>query len=200
MEITMLFRFALVLCLFVGALHAEEKLDILFTQEMIHARIDEVAQELNAKYAVNKAQNDPVVLIMVMKSALCTACDLMRKVNFPLQIEYVKASSYGLLGTKPGELTIKGLENVDIANRDVLLVDDTYDSGNTLTKLTLALQEKNPKSLNSLVLISKNLVRTCDKLPPDYVLFHIEDLFVVGYGLDYKEKYRELPGVFVLTP
>ncbi len=196
----MLFRIALLLSLCAGALQADEKLDILFTQEMIHARIDEVAQELNAKYAENKAQNDPVILIMVMKGAVCTACDLMRKVNFPLQIEYVKASSYGLLGTKPGELTLKGLENVDIANRDVLLVDDIYDSGQTLTKLTYALQEKNPKSQTSLVLLSKNLVRTCDKLPPNYVLFDIEDLFVVGYGLDYKEKYRELPGVFVLTP
>ncbi len=180
--------------------YAEDQLEILLSEDVIQKRLDKTASELNTHYSENKNSKEPVIFIMVMKGAVCTACDLMRKLNFPLQIEYVKASSYGMGGTKAGTLTLKGLESVDIQGRDVLLVDDIYDTGNTLTGLVQALQEKKPRSLKSLVLLSKKMDRPVDRSIPDYVMFDIDNLFVVGYGLDYKEKYRELPGVFILTP
>ena len=97
-----------------------------------------------------------------------------------------------------GELTVNGLQSLDIQGRDVLLVDDIFDSGHTLNTVANALRQKHPRSLRSLVLLVKNVPRT---IPwrPDYVLFEIENHFVVGYGLDYKEKYRGLEAIYRLT-
>ena len=121
--------------------------------------------------------------------------DLIRALKTPCTIECVKASSYGQLGVKRGELTITGLDRVDLTSKNVLVVDDIIDSGETMSRVFSELNKKNPKSIKSLVLLSKKVPRTVSFIP-DYVLFEIEDLFVIGYGLDYKEFYRGLPGVY----
>ena len=169
-----------------------EQLELLLSPQKINKKVQRVGKELNARYAGKE-----VTLIMVMKGAVCIAADLMRELKVPVTVEYIKASSYGARGATPGELSIIGLENLKIEGKEVLLVDDIFDTGNTLTGLVARLKEKNPKSLTTLVLLRKKMQRT-GTVVPDYVLFDIENLFVVGYGLDYKERHRHLPGVYVL--
>ncbi len=133
---------------------------------------------------------------MVLKGALCLTADLIRALKTPLTLETIKAKSYGQRGALRGELILEGLEEIDLESKNILLVDDIFDSGETLRQIVAKLTLKNPKSLRSLVLLSKNTPRETGYLP-DYALFHIENLFVIGYGLDYKEHYRGLPGIYV---
>jgi hypoxanthine phosphoribosyltransferase len=109
----------------------------------------------------------------------------------------MRASSYGHRGTLSGDVKITGLEDLPLSGKNVLLVDDVYDSGKTMFQIIDRLRQKNPKTLKSLVLVSKNVPRDID-YAPDYVLFDVENLFLIGYGLDYKERYRGLPDVYAL--
>jgi hypoxanthine phosphoribosyltransferase len=168
-----------------------ENFELLISQDEIKNKIHQVAQILDREY-----RGEEVTIVMVMKGAICIAADLIRELHGPSCIEYVKASSYGQKGKQRGELFISGLENLDITSKHVLLVDDIFDSGETLTRILAKLQEKNPKSLKSLVLLAKNVKRDVSYYP-DYVLFEIENQFVIGYGLDYKELYRGLPGIYL---
>ncbi|MEN9654835.1 MAG: hypoxanthine-guanine phosphoribosyltransferase [Chlamydiota bacterium] len=164
----------------------------LIAPEAISARIKEIAVELNHDY-----RDKDLVVLMVLKGAICLAADLIRQLSVPFQLESVQCSSYGARGDQRGALEIIGLDRVDIRHRDVLVVDDIFDSGHTLSVLVQTLETKEPRSIKSLVLLKKNVVRTVT-MEPDYVLFEIDNLFVIGYGLDYKEGYRGLAGVHVL--
>lgn len=168
------------------------RLEPLLSKEAIEEKIAQVGVVLNRDYSGRE-----ITLIMVMKGAVCLVADLIRHIRLPLSLEFVQAASYGQRGKARGELNIFGLETLDIASKDVLVVDDIYDSGNTLCGILERLKEKNPASLKSLVLLSKKIERETSYVP-DYVLFEIENLFVVGYGLDYKEYYRGLSGIYVL--
>ena len=167
-----------------------DNLELLISQDTIKSKIAEVAHVLDAEY-----KGEEITIVMVMKGAICIAADLIRELKSPCTIEYVKASSYGHLGSQRGELKIIGLDSLDLSSKNVLLVDDIFDSGETLTGILAKLQEKNPKSLKSLVLLAKNVERDVT-YSPDYTLFEIENHFVIGYGLDYKEHYRGLPGIY----
>ena len=167
-------------------------LQLLISPDAIRQKIAAVARAIDAQYA-----GEELTLIMVMKGAICIAADLMRALQTPCAIEYCSASSYGARGTQRGELKILGLDPLDLTDKHVLLVDDIFDSGTTLTQILLQLQAKNPKTLKSLVLLSKKVPRTTN-YTPDYVLFEIENLFVIGFGLDYNEEYRGLPGIYSL--
>lgn len=164
---------------------------LLISQDEIKEKIDDVAQIIDAEY-----EGEELTIIMVMKGALCVTADLIRSIKCPCTVEYVQASSYGKRGSQRGELTIAGLDDLDLSAKNVLLVDDIFDSGETLTRIMAKLRDKNPKTLKSLVLLNKNVKRNVSYLP-DYTLFEIENQFVIGYGLDYKEHYRGLPGVFL---
>ncbi len=164
----------------------------LIAQDQIAEKIREVSQKIQTEY-----RNKDLVIVMVMKGALCLVADLIRELNLPLDVEYVQCSSYGARGAERGDLQVIGLDRLSVHNRDVLIVDDIFDSGHTMSTLIDAFKEKNPRSLKSLVLLSKNTHHVTE-YRPDYVLFNIENLFVVGYGLDYKERYRGLSGVYVL--
>lgn len=163
----------------------------LLKQEQISAKLKTTAHQISLDY-----QNKDLVVVMVMKGAVCLAADLIRELDVPVDLQYVQCCSYGAGGTKRGELQVIGLDRLNIENRDVLVVDDIFDSGSTMQKLVQALSGKNPNSIQTLVLLEKDVPHVTD-LRPDYSLFKIEDLFVVGYGLDFKEHYRGLPGVFV---
>ena len=132
---------------------------------------------------------------MTLKGAICISADLIRHLKVPVQIEFIKASSYGQNGTERGALTIQGVEKLDLTSKNILVVDDIFDTGHTMSGIIAQLQERNPKSLKSLVLLQKKVPRQIAYLP-DYSLFEIENRFVIGYGLDYKEYYRELPGIY----
>jgi len=160
------------------------------------SRIAETLREM-AKAIQRDYKGKELVIVMVLKGSLCLVADLIRELDLPLDIEVVQCSSYGAKGAERGELEIIGLDRLHIQHKDVLVVDDIFDSGHTLTKLLGALKAKHPKSIKSLVLLLKKVARSTEYLP-EYVLFEIENLFVVGYGLDYKERYRGLSGVYVL--
>lgn len=168
-----------------------EKIELLIPHDEIRARIAQMAQLLDAEY-----EGKEIVMVMVMKGALCLAADLIRELKTPCTIDYIRASSYGYRGTQRGELKVIGIDELDLVDKHVLLVDDIYDSGETLIRIVAELKKKNPKTLKSLVLLSKKVDRDTSYMP-DYVLFEIENQFVIGYGLDYQEHYRGLPGIFL---
>ncbi len=167
----------------------EPSMDVLISAETLAKKIKASAQEIERDY-----EDKNLTIIMIMKGSVCVAADLIRELKIPFMLEYVKASSYGQNGMKAKGLSISDLENLSIEGRDVLLVDDIFETGNTLLGVCKALETKNPKSIKTLVLLAKNIERKTT-YRPDYVLFDIEDRFVIGYGLDYKELYRGLPDI-----
>jgi len=171
---------------------AQPSINLLLSQDRISEAISELADCLNEEYAENS-----LFLIAVLKGSICFVTDLMRKLNMDVEIGFIQASSYGQSGTERKELTVSFLEPLDIEGKEVLLLDDIFDSGTTLATLMRQLQEKRPRTLKTAVLLSKKVKRAVP-FEPNYTLFDIEDRFVVGYGLDYKEKYRHLPAIYTL--
>lgn len=194
-------KMVLTLCVVSSTLCAQDPLLVrtnldsfeeIITQEEIADRIHELAKEIDVHY-----QGEEIALVMLMKGAICVASDLMRALETPSTLECVKASSYGANGKKRGELTIHGLERVDVKDKHVLVVDDIYESGATLEGVVEKIAELNPKSIASCILLVKK-VPHLTSLYPDFVGFEIEDRFVIGYGLDYKEYWRDLPSIYAV--
>jgi hypoxanthine phosphoribosyltransferase len=168
-----------------------ETLELLLSKEAIAEKIAQVAKRLDQLYG-----KDELVIVAVMKGAICLVADLMRALKEPcVMLECVQASSYGSRGEQRGDLTVSSLSPLAITDKHVLLVDDIFDSGHTLHTIAQALQKQHPRSLRTLVLLSKQVPREM-AWEPDDVLFSIENRFVVGYGLDYNERYRALNGVY----
>jgi hypoxanthine phosphoribosyltransferase len=165
-------------------------LELLISSQAIEQRIHEIAGELEKEY-----RGKELVLLSVMKGAVCVTSDLMRALTIPCTIEFIRASSYGKNGTQRGQLTISGLDGLDLREKHVLVIDDILDSGYTMKGIVEHLQTKRPQSIKTLVLLSKNIPRDSN-YTPDYALFDIPDRFVIGYGLDYKEYYRNLPAIY----
>lgn len=160
-------------------------LEVLIARKEIQGRIFQAAERLEEEY-------DSLSLVMLLKGAVVLTSDLMRHLEIPTELEWIDCSSYE--GMERGILEIKGSSALDLEGKDVLIVDDIFDSGKTLEGVAEFLLEKKPKSLSSLVLMKKDVSHATD-YRPDHVLFEIPDKFVVGYGLDYNEQYRSLPDV-----
>jgi len=169
---------------------ADNNLELLVSPEEISKKIKEVAATIDQQYA-----DQDLTVIMVMKGAVCVTSDLIRQLHIPVTLEYMKASSYGKNGTSRGELRITGLDTLDLTNKNILVIDDIFDSGFTMETIVQRLQEKKPKSVKTLVLLAKKIPRETS-YRPDFTLFEIGNRFIVGYGLDYKEHYRGLNGVY----
>ncbi|HET7725999.1 MAG TPA: hypoxanthine phosphoribosyltransferase [Candidatus Limnocylindrales bacterium] len=169
--------------------------EILLTEEQIATRIAELGQRIAADYAGRR-----VTLVSVLKGSLPFMADLMRAIELPLRIDLMEVSSYGGTATESSGLVriIKDL-SASIAGEDVLLVEDIIDTGLTLNYLLRYLRGKNPASLRICTLLDKPARRLVE-IPVDYTGFTIPDRFVVGYGLDYGELYRNLRFVGVLRP
>lgn len=144
------------------------------------------------------SEGRPLTIIGVLTGSVVLLADLIRLLEMPLRVGVVQASSYRG-GTTRGELTINSELMPDIAGRDVLLVDDIFDTGHTLVKVISLLNELGPASVRSAVLLRK-LGRQEVSISPDLVGFDIPDEFVVGYGLDYQDEYRNLPFLAALEP
>ena len=172
----------------------ENKLSLLISAEQIQQKICETARLLELDY-----RDKDLVIVAVMKGAICLVADLIRELNLPLTLQTILCSSYGALGFVRGDLTIFGTERLQIKDKDVLIVDDMFDSGCTIQGLYDALAGLAPRSVKSCVLLEKNISRSV-QIRPDYTLFNIENDFVVGYGLDYKELYRGLSSIYTLAP
>ena len=169
--------------------------EILLTEEQIQARVAELGAAITADHA-----GRPITLVSVLKGSLPFMADLMRSIDLPLRIDLMEVSSYGGATTESSGLVriLKDLSS-SIEGEDVLIVEDIIDTGLTLNYLIRYLRGKNPKSLRICALLDKPARRLVD-IPIDFVGFSIPDQFVVGYGLDYGELYRNLRYVGVLRP
>lgn len=168
---------------------------ILLSEEQIQTRIRELGQELTREYA----DKNPVV-VGVLKGVVVFYSDMIRQIKVPCQLDFMTISSYK--GTESaGKPIVKMDISADIRGRHVLILEDIYDTGNSLDFTYKYLMSKEPASLKICTLLDKPERRKPDiTLKPDYVGFTIPNEFVVGYGLDYDEKYRNLPFVGVLKP
>ncbi|WP_166245695.1 hypoxanthine phosphoribosyltransferase [Paenibacillus turpanensis] len=168
--------------------------EILFTEEQIQEKIVELGKHLSEEY---RGRN-PLV-ICVLKGAFLFMSDLVKKLDIPLEIDFMAVSSYGAATKSSGVVKIIKDLDTPVEGRDVLIVEDIIDSGLTLSYLIDNLERRNAHSVKVVTLFDKPARRTVG-LEPDYRGFLIPDAFVVGYGLDYAEKYRNLPYVGVLKP
>jgi len=167
----------------------------LINQEQLREGIDRLAKELRAHY-----EGRPLTIIGVLIGSVVFLADLIRRIDLPLRLELVQARSYRGDSTRPGPLVLNlDLLSSDIRGRDVLLVDDIFDTGNTLWELLPMIDELGPSSVRTAVLLRKG--GRCEvALKPHHVVFDIPNVFVVGYGLDYQDLYRNLPYVAELEP
>jgi hypoxanthine phosphoribosyltransferase len=139
-----------------------------------------------------------MVVISLLNGTVMFLADLIRHLTLPLRLDFIGVSSYGA-GTESGELVFTKELRLNVRGRDVLLVDDILDTGRTLSRVRAKLQALKPRRLKTCVLLNK-ASRRVEKIVGDYVGFEIPDYFVVGYGLDFAERYRNLPFVAVLHP
>jgi hypoxanthine phosphoribosyltransferase len=166
---------------------------ILITEEQLARRIKIMAREIERDF-----RGRETVVVSLLNGTVMFLADLIRHLNLPLRLDFIGVSSYGL-GTESGELVFTKELRLDVRGRDVLLVDDILDTGKTLSRVLPKIRALRPRRIKTCVLLNKS-ARRVEKIQADYVGFEIPDLFVVGYGLDYAERYRNLPFVGVLHP
>jgi hypoxanthine phosphoribosyltransferase len=165
---------------------------ILFDEPTIHRRLDELAASISHDY-----RDRELTVIAILNGSVILMADLLRRIPLPLKLDCLSVASYHG-GVKPsGELIFRQVSVPDVAGRHVLILDDILDSGVTLTSIREKLESVSPLSVRTCVLLEKRKTRT-RAVVPDYVGFEIADEFVVGYGLDYMERYRNLPCIGVL--
>ena len=165
----------------------------MISQQEIALKIEETAHQIDRDYS-----GEDLTILMVLKGSVFVVSDLMRAISIPCTLEVVQCESYGERGRERGELRVIGLESLHLQDRNVLIVDDIFDSGHTMSTLIAAVTAMEPRSVKSLVLLYKKDAPHMTSVRPDYSLFDIENRFVVGFGLDFKEYYRNLPGIFIL--
>lgn len=166
---------------------------ILITQPRIARRVRELAAEIERDYAGRET-----VVVALLNGTVMFLADLIRHLSLPVRLDFLGVSSYGL-GTESGDLVFTKELRLDVRGRDVLLVDDILDTGRTLRRVIEKLSPLQPRRIRTCVLLDKP-ARRVEPIEADYVGFEIPDLFVVGYGLDFAERYRNLPFVGVLYP
>ena len=169
---------------------------VLLTEEALQTRIQELADMISEKY---KDAEQDLILVCVLKGAVFFLTDVVRKLSIPAEMEFMAVSSYGNSTTSSGVVRILKDLDKEIADRDVLVVEDIIDSGLTLSWLLKNLRGRGPKSLEVITLLRKPEVQTAQIDLLD-VGFDIPNEFVIGYGLDYAERYRDIPYVGTLHP
>ncbi len=167
---------------------------ILMTEEQIQERVHAIGQQLSKDY-----EGKFPVFVGVLKGSFMFMADVMRQVSIPCQVDFMAVSSYGSGTSTTGAVKINKDLSQDIEGRHVVIIEDILDSGVTLGYLTKYLQNRNPASITIATLLDKPARRKAD-VYATYAGFEIPDAFVVGYGLDYAEKYRNLPFIGILKP
>lgn len=170
---------------------------ILLTPEQIHERVKTLAAEIATAYPAD--DDHALTLLPILAGSLIFTADLIRELPLKMKIALVQLSTYPGKSTTAQQPQLVMDVSGDVAGRDVLLIDDILDSGNTLRRVQALLREYRPASVRTAVLLRKPDKAPAD-VPVDFVGFDIDDLFVVGYGLDYDDHYRNLPCVGVLSP
>jgi hypoxanthine phosphoribosyltransferase len=168
---------------------------VLLSEEEISNIVDRLSKQITEDY---KDSKNHLVLVCILKGSILFFSDLIRKIDLPAQIECMKVSSYGAGSVSSGKINVMlDFNRKDIADCDLLVIEDIVDSGNTLYHLTRYLKDKGAASVKTCTLLDKPDRRVVD-YTPDYVGTEIPDEFVIGYGLDYAEAYRTLPYVGIL--
>ncbi len=169
-----------------------DKIRVLLTEEEVDKRIEELGKLISSEY-----EGKSIHLICILKGGIFFTCELAKRITIPVSMDFMSVSSYGDGTESTGRIKIvKDLDD-PIEDKDVLIVEDIIDSGNTLSHLVNMFQARNPKSLKICTLLDKP-ERRVTEVKVDYVGFDIPDEFVVGYGLDFAQKYRNLPYIGVI--
>jgi hypoxanthine phosphoribosyltransferase len=166
---------------------------ILITEQQLARRVRSLSAEIERDF-----RGREMVVVSLLSGTVMFLADLIRHLSLPLRLDFIGVSSYGA-GTISGELIFTKELRLDVRGRDVLLVDDILDTGRTVKRVLAKLRKLKPRRIKTCVLLDKP-ARRVEKVRADYVGFIIPDLFVIGYGLDYAERYRNLPFVGVLKP
>lgn len=169
-----------------------DNISVLIPETEINTRIAELAEEISRDF-----EGETVKLICILKGSVIFTCELAKRLTVPVLFDFMQVSSYGSNTISSGKLNVKKDLDESIEGDNVVIIEDIVDSGNTLSKLVPMLRERKPKTLKVCTLLDKPDRRTAE-VTVDYNGFVIPDEFVVGYGLDYDQKYRNLPYVGVL--
>ncbi len=167
--------------------------EILITDAQLARRVKSLAREIEKDF-----RGRETVVVSLLNGTVLFLADLIRGLDMPLRLDFIGVSSYGS-GTESGDLVFTKELRLDVKGRDVLLVDDILDTGKTLSRVIPKLMALKPRRIKTVVLLDKPS-RRVEKIKADYTGFTIPDLFVIGYGLDFAERYRNLPFVGVLHP
>jgi hypoxanthine phosphoribosyltransferase len=166
---------------------------VLISEEQIARRIKILAREIERDF-----RGREMVVVSLLNGTVMFLADLIRHLNLPLRLDFIGVSSYGL-GTESGDLVFTKELRLDVRGRDVLLIDDILDTGKTMSRVLPKIRALKPRRIKICVFLDKPS-RRIEKVKADYIGFEIPDFFVVGYGLDFAERYRNLPFVGVLHP
>ena len=169
-----------------------EKITVLIDEETIENRIKEIAEQISKDY-----EGKEVRLICILKGSIFYTAELAKRLRIPSTIDFMSVSSYGAGTVSSGQVNIKKDLDESIEGLDVIVVEDIVDTGNTLSQLIPELKKRNPKSIEITTLLDKPSRREVD-IDVRYIGFEVEDKFVVGYGLDYDQNYRDLPFIGVV--
>ena len=172
----------------------EDVLRVLLSEDEIREKVRELGGKITADY-----KNSNLMLVTVLKGAVVFLADLMRQIDVPAEIDFMVVSSYGSGVKSSGVVKIVKDLDVPLAGKDILIVEDILDSGLTLSYIKELLESRGPRSIRIATLLDKPSRRKVD-LQADYIGFSVPDEFVIGYGLDYDEKYRNLPYIGILNP
>ena len=170
-----------------------DKIRVLLTEEEVDKRINEVAEQINKDYA-----GKSVHLICILKGGVFFTCELAKRLNMPVSMDFMSVSSYGAGTVSSGVVRIIKDLDEPLEGKNVLIVEDIIDSGRTLAYLIEVLKQRGPKDIHLCTLLDKPKRRVKKQVKVDYTCFTIPDEFVVGYGLDYDQKYRNLPYIGVV--
>lgn len=168
----------------------DKKPKILFDVDDISNRVKELGEQISKDY-----EGSEIVVISLLRGSFVFAADLVRAITIPVNIDFMTTSSYGYDEKSSGIVDIISDIRTDIKDKFVLIVDDIMDSGNTMKQVVDYISKKNPKSVKTCVMLDKPSRREAD-ITPDYVGFVIPDVFIVGYGLNYGDYYRNIPYIF----
>jgi hypoxanthine phosphoribosyltransferase len=166
---------------------------VLITEAQLARRIRQMSQQIERDFVRRE-----MVVVSLLNGTVMFLADLIRSLSLPLRLDFIGVSSYGA-GTESGELVFTKELRLDVRGRDVLLIDDILDTGRTLYRVIGKLKALRPRKIRTCVLLNK-AARRAEEVEADYIGFEIPDYFVVGYGLDFAERYRNLPFVGVLHP
>ena len=169
-----------------------EKISVLISEEEVDKKVREIAEQISADYA-----GKSIHLICILKGSVMFACELAKRLTVPVTLDFMSVSSYGAGTTSSGVVRIVKDLDEPLEGKDVLIVEDIVDTGRTLAHLIEVLKTRKPESVRLCTLLDKPDRRVAE-VDMEYTCFQIPDKFVVGYGLDYDQKYRNLPFVGVL--